>query len=335
MYVKYHFVMDNALATAATGLVGLATSGALAVMAVARARRGRPYLAGGLYVALDGPLDPAAAAARAGYAGVEVGVRVDPGPAGGNAPTLRLTCAIPPGEPAPTFDQAVLTPLATRVASNPLGRVHARRAEPFLLMVRAEPEPDPQTGEVRATGREYDVLDRLLRPHAPMLTTFLGGRVIPAAVTVVLTGPHWSRADLLGAYERHAFLEGRFGDLEPGGLPPSVAPMVSEPLAARLGWDPQEEWREFPAEARHIVRSLVRAAHADGRRVRFVDVPESPRRVRNVFWQELRAAEVDVIGSRHRAALARFLRRPARRTYKHRATPVRYAAERAPEVNRA
>jgi hypothetical protein len=319
--------MDNALATAATGLVGLAASGVLAAIAAARNRHGRPYLASGLYVALDGPTDPAAAAARAGYAGVEVGVRVDTDI---EPPTLRLTCAMPPGEPAPTFEQAVLTPLATRVAGNPLGRVHARRAEPFLLMVRAEPEPDPHTGAVRPTGLEYDALDRLLRPHAAILTMFLGGRVVPGAITVVLAGPHWSRADLLGAYERYAFLEGRFSDLEPGGLPVSVAPMVSDALAARLGWDAHEEWPEFPAEARHIVRSLVRAAHADGRRVRFVGVPETPRRIRNVFWRELRAAEVDVIGSRHRTALARFLRKPVRRTFKHRAAAARYVPEQAP-----
>jgi hypothetical protein len=316
--------MDNTLATVAAGLVGLAGSGALAAGGAARARRGRPYLAAGLFVALDGPVDPAATAARAGYAGVEVGVRIDPDT---TAPTLRLTCAMPPGEPAPTFDQAVLTPLAIRVAGNPLGRVHPRRAEPFLLLVRAEPEPDPDTGAVRATGREYDTLDRLLRPHAPILTSFVGGRVVPGAITVVLTGPCWSKADLLGAYERYAFLEGRFADLEPGGLPVGVAPMITGPLAARLGWDGREEWPEFPAEARHIIRSLVRAAHADGRKIRFVDVPEGPRRVRNAFWRELRAAEVDVIGSRHRAALARFLRRPARRTYKHRAAPVRYAPD--------
>ncbi|WP_432834546.1 hypothetical protein [Dactylosporangium sp. CA-092794] len=322
--------MDSALATVATGLAGLATCGTLGAIAAARARRGRPYLAGGLLVALDGPTDPAATAARAGFAGVEVGVRID---ADTTAPTLRLTCAMPPGEPAPTFDQAVLTPLATRVAGNRLGRVHPRRAEPFLLMVRAEPEPDPETGEVRPTGREYETLDELLRPHAAILTTFLGGRVIPGAITVVLTGAHWSRADLLGAYERHAFLEGRFSDLEPGGLPVGVAPMVSAPLAARLGFDAREEWPEFPAEARHILRSLVRAAHADGRRVRFADVPESPRRVRDVFWRELRAAEVDVIASRHRGPLARFLRRPVRRTHKHRAVPVQYATQRSPGLN--
>ncbi|GAA2628566.1 hypothetical protein GCM10010399_70230 [Dactylosporangium fulvum] len=303
--------MSNGLATVAGGLVGLAALGSLGAAAAARARRGRPYLARGLYVAVDGPVDPAVTAARHGYAAVEVGVRLHAG-------VLRLTCTVPPGQEPPTFEQAVIAPLANRVAANPLGRVHARRAEPFLLLVRS------------AEGSPYEAVDRVLRPHAAILTTFLGGRVVPGAITVVLTGPHWSRADVLGAYERHAFLEGRFSDLEPGGLPVSVAPLICEALAARLDYDPLEEWPEFPAEARHIVRSLVRAAHEGGRQVRFVDVPEAPRQVRTAFWRELQAADADLIGSRHRAALARFLRRPVRREYKHRAAPVRYAPERAP-----
>jgi hypothetical protein len=77
-------------------------------------------------------------------------------------------------------------------------------------------------------------------------------------------------------------------DLEPGGLPVTVAPLVTEALGARLGWDPREEWPESPAEAWHILRFLIGAAHAGGRRVRFVDVPEDPRAVRTAFWQELR-----------------------------------------------
>ncbi|MEV0566288.1 hypothetical protein [Dactylosporangium sp. NPDC050588] len=323
--------MSNGLATVASGMVGLAAMGALAA---ARARRGRPYLADGLLVAVDGPADPVAAAVRAGFAGVEVAVRLDTDTA---PPVLRLDCAMPDGEPAPTFEQAVLEPLAALVDESPLGRVHPRRAEPFLLLVHADPEPGPPPRMtapqqraallLQAARPEYEALDLLLRPRAELLTTFLGGRVVPGAITVVLTGPYWSRADLLGAYERFAFLEGRFSDLEPGGLPVTVAPLVTEALGARIGWDPQEEWPEFPAEARHILRSLVAAAHAGGRRIRFVGVPEEPRHVRTAFWQELRAAGADLIASRHRAQLARFLRKPVDRERKHRAEPRRLAVQ--------
>jgi hypothetical protein len=313
--------MSNGLATVASGLVGLAAMGALAA---ARARRGRPYLADGLLVAVDGPADPIAVAVRAGFAGVEVAVRLD---ADSVPPVLRLDCVMPDGEPAPTFEAAVLEPLQALVDASPLARVHPRRAEPFLLLVHAD--PGPAAGQrtpphqrrplPQAARPEYEALDLLLRPRAGLLTTFLGGRVVPGAITVVLTGPYWSRGDLLGAYERFTFLEGRFADLEPGGLPVTVAPLVTEALGARIGWDPQEEWPEFPAEARHILRSLIGAAHAGGRRIRFLDVPEEPRGVRTAFWQELRAAGVDLIASRHRGPLARFLRKPANRERKHRA----------------
>ncbi|WP_327006575.1 hypothetical protein OHA72_04430 [Dactylosporangium sp. NBC_01737] len=332
--------MSNGLATVASGLVGLAAMGALAA---ARARRGRPYLADGLLVAVDGPADPVATAVRAGFAGVEVAVRLDHDT---RPPVLRLDCVMPAGEPAPTFEAAVLEPLATLVDESPLGRVHPRRAEPFLLLVHADPgvaaprpgQPPHQrsvngTAALQAARPEYEALDLLLRPRAEMLTTFLGGRVVPGAITVVLTGPYWSRADLLGAYERFAFLEGRFADLEPGGLPVTVAPLVTEALGARLGWDPQEEWPEFPAEARHILRSLVGAAHAGGRRIRFVDVPEGPRAARTAFWQELRAAGVDLIASHHRGPLARFLRKPANRVRKHRAEARRSAVPDEQQLN--
>ena len=341
MYVTYHLVMSNGLATVASGLVGLAAMGALAA---ARVRRGRPYLADGLLVAVDGPADPIAAAVRAGFAGVEVAVRLD---GDTRPPVLRLDCVMPAGEPAPTFEAAVLKPLAALVDASPLGRVHPRRAAPFLLLVHADPgiaaprpgvaweRPPQQRGALllQAARPEYEALDLLLRPRAGLLTTFLGGRVVPGAITVVLTGPYWSRADLLGAYERFAFLEGRFADLEPGGLPVTVAPLVTEALGARLGWDPQEDWPEFPAEARHILRSLIGAAHAGGRRIRFVDVPEGPRAARTAFWQELRAAGVDLIASRHRGPLARFLRKPANRERKHRAEAGRVAVSDEQQLN--
>lgn len=334
MYVTYHLGMSNGLATVASGLVGLAAMGALAAT---RARRGRPYLADGLLVAVDGPADPVLTAVRAGFAGVEVAVRLD-----GDTvpPVLRLDCPMPAGEPAPTFEAAVLEPLAALVAASPLARVHPRRAEPFLLLVYAHPDAGGRTGRTphqrgapQPARPEYEALHQLLRARAELFTTFVGGRVVPGAITVVLTGPYWSRADLLGAYERHAFLEGRFADLEPGGLPVTVAPLVTEALGARLGWDPREEWDEFPAEARHILRSLVGAAHAGGRRIRFVDVPEDPRGARTAFWRELRAAGADLIASRHRGALARFLRKPANRERKHRAEPRRVAVQDEQQLN--
>jgi hypothetical protein len=65
----------------------------------------------------------------------------------------------------------------------------------------------------------------------------------------------------------------------------------------------------MPAEERYLLHGLVRAAHADGRRVRFFGIPGRSRRARLAFWRELAAAGVDLIGTRDLGALPRFLRR--------------------------
>jgi hypothetical protein len=202
-----------------------------------------------------------------------------------------------------TLEQLVLAPLAERVKPTAHGRVYPGRPEPFLLLLRLGPDHDP--------AGAYTALDAQLRGHASMLTRYAGGRIAPGALTVVLSGPHWPRRLLADAYERYAFTEGTFADLDSPTAPPSLVPLVSDGFAARFGWDPRERWVELPPEARHIMRSLVRAAHDDGRWVRFVDVPDRPRRVRLGLWRELRAAGADFIGTADTAALARFLRTPA------------------------
>jgi hypothetical protein len=195
--------------------------------------------------------------------------------------------------------------------------VYAGWNEPFQLLLRLE---RPEAGRAA-----YVALKAALDAYAELCTRCTADRVVPGAVTVVLTGAGWPRESLVDAYDRSAFLEGHVDS--PCG-PPSLVPLVYESLAERLGWDHREPWRELPAEARHIVRSLVRQAHSEGRRMRFVDVPERPAAVRVALWRELRAAGVDYHSSRHPAALARFLRGRfgwARRDRRHAAPRSRYA----------
>jgi glycerophosphoryl diester phosphodiesterase len=51
------------------------------------------------------------------------------------------------------------------------------------------------------------------------------------------------------------------------------------------------------------LRELVSQAHAKGRRVRFWATPENPK-----LWNELRAAQVDLIGTDNLGKLADFFR---------------------------
>ena len=239
--------------------------------------------------------DPLAAALHHGYASVALAVGL--GPDG----TLRLACdvdrdravkrdrVVDRGADGPAFRDAVLAPLAAR-------RRYPTTREPLTLLVELATEP------VEA----YSALDAELRAYRHLLTRHVDGAVIPGPVTVLLTGPGCPRDLVATQQTRYAFVDGTFADVEAREAPPSLVPLVSEHVAARFGWDGRDE---LPAEERHLLRVLVDAAHADGRRVRFHGVPDRPRAARLAFWRELHAARVDLIGTGELAALARYLRR--------------------------
>jgi hypothetical protein len=306
--------MASSVATVAGGLLGLAGIGAVAACWAVAARRERPYLPGSVAVGLDVARDPLAVALHHGYAGIQLCVSsADDGAlhlAGGDAQ--------PRG---PLLERGLLQPLAARVKPTAHGRVYAAQGEPFLVLLELASAAD---GDLA-----YPALDALLRQHASMLSRFAGGRLTRAAVTVVLTGPGWPRQAVAGEYERYVFLEGDLGDLESPAAPPSLVPLVGERLAERVGWDPRERWAELPAEARHILRATVAAVHHDGRQIRFVDLPERPKRDRTMFWREALAADVDYVGSTNIAGLARFLRKTGahRRPTHARVEPSRRAAQ--------
>jgi len=251
----------------------------IAAFATERPRR---YLTGSHAERDDRRRDPLAAALRYGYSSLHVAVT--PSSDG----ELRLARS------EHTLRSKVLEPLAARVAER--GFVFAGQREPFVLLVELLGTPQ----------RAYELLDDHLRAQPGLLTRFVLGEVQPASVTVVLTGPTAPRHLLARQRERLAFVDGTFADLGRPDAPVELVPLVSEQVGVRFGWDGRDE---MPAEERHILRVLVKAAHADGRRVRFFGVPSRPRQARMAFWRELHAAGADLIGGADLAALARFLRR--------------------------
>jgi hypothetical protein len=288
--------MTSSAATLASGLLGLAAVGGVAAVGATVARRHRPYLPCG--IAVDATADPLTGTLRQGLAGLEVSVRID------TEWQLRLAEG--------SLEHLVFAPLARRVTEAPNGRVYGGWSEPFLLLLRLD-----GAGAGVAT---LVALEALVARYESLFTRYVDERLTPGPVTLLVTGPGWPPVD-----SASIFVEGHVD--APCG-PPSLVPLVYESLTRRLGWDPREPWRELPAEARHIVRALVRQAHEEGRRLRFVDVPEKPAGVRRALWRELRAAGVDYHSSRHVAALARFLRggfgRP-RGDRRHAAPRSRYA----------
>lgn len=283
---------------AAMTAIGLAAVGAAGAVAAAVTRR-RRHPRGGVVEHEPGARDPLARVLRCRLGAVQVPVW----PAANGE--LYVAAAEPrPGSPLPpTLRRDVLEPLLRRVAATG-GQVYPHDGAPFDLLIELPADPAPAL-------RAYHLLHACLRDHAAILARWSADGAVPGPVAVTLTGALSARALLDGqAAERYAGADGTFDDLGAPDAPPALVPLLSEHWSWRFGWDGREP---MPPEERHLLHGLVRAAHAEGRRVRFLGVPERPRRVRAAFWAELSAAGVDLLGSRDTRALVRHLRAGERR----------------------
>ncbi len=63
----------------------------------------------------------------------------------------------------------------------------------------------------------------------------------------------------------------------------------------------------MPEDERGKLHAIVATAHADGRRVRFWNTPDTPGPERDAVWQELLAANVDYINTDDLSGLSTFL----------------------------
>ena len=311
--------MANDTTTVMGGIAGLA--GALGAMSVGVAllRRPGPYLSAGHAIVGTSVTDPLPAVLRRGLAGLTVPVR--PGPHG--------ELFIGPGAPQPgrTLRRLVLAPLFARAKARG-GRLRRDQQVPFRLVVEfCGPSRDADS-----LLRAYRMLDQQLRDHAPLLSRYEDGRLVPGAVTVAVTGIVDVRELLAAQRYRYAFADGTFDDIGSRSAPPALVPMISEPWSRRFGWDGREP---ISAEERHLLHAMVRAAHDDGRTVRISGLSVGSRSARRAIWTELGAASVDVIADRDLRGLARHLGRhpvspPAQvRTYVTRPAPKTAPAPRA------
>jgi glycerophosphoryl diester phosphodiesterase len=194
--------------------------------------------------------------------------------------------------PGRTLQSLYLDPLARRVRANH-GTVYRGSSQTLQLLV-----------DIKNTGAAtYTELDRVLRPYRRMLTTYRHGRVVPGAVTVVVSGDR-PRALMESQRVRYAFYDGRSADLN-SGAPASFVPLISD------NWNNLFTWQgvgPMPADQRAKLRRFVQDAHADGQRVRFWATPDAPGVARDAVWGELLAAGVDHINTDDLAGLENFLR---------------------------
>ncbi|MFF1923303.1 phosphatidylinositol-specific phospholipase C/glycerophosphodiester phosphodiesterase family protein [Streptomyces sp. NPDC058221] len=200
-------------------------------------------------------------------------------------------------DPARTLSALYLEPLLARVRAH-RGTVFPGDRTPVQLLI------DIKTDGAAA----YQELDRQLRRHRQMFTSFQHGRVRPGAVTPVISGDRAARVPMEAQRTRYAFYDGRLDDLGTAATA-SFIPLVSSSWTGAFGW--RGDGPCPPAE-RDTLRSLTAAAHRQGRRVRFWDTPDVPGPARDAVWSELLAAGVDHLNTDDLAGLARFLREHGR-----------------------
>ena len=193
--------------------------------------------------------------------------------------------------PGRTLESLYLSPLEARAAMNH-GPVIARHREPMQLLVDVK-------SEAEAT---YAALDRVLRRHPRLLTSWDAAGERPGAVTVVVSGNRDLPA--MQAQEvRYAAYDGRLENLD-GGLPATLVPLIS------ANWSSVSTWTgagPFPAADRARLHDIVERAHAAGRRVRFWETNDAPGAARRALWTQLLRAGVDHLNTDDLAGLRRFL----------------------------
>ncbi|MFG3321543.1 phosphatidylinositol-specific phospholipase C/glycerophosphodiester phosphodiesterase family protein [Streptomyces sp. NPDC048171] len=195
-------------------------------------------------------------------------------------------------DPARTLESLYLAPLAARVRANH-GRVYRQESRALQLLV-----------DIKTEGAStYLELDRQLRRHRHLFTTYTHGRVLPGAVTAVVSGDRAARAPMEAQRTRRAFYDGRLTDLGTPA-PASFVPLISDNWTLNFTW---QGVGAFPPAERRRLRGIVGAAHACGQRVRFWATPDIAGPARDAVWTELVAAGVDHLNTDDLAGLEAFL----------------------------
>jgi glycerophosphoryl diester phosphodiesterase len=192
-------------------------------------------------------------------------------------------------DPARTLESLYLAPLEARSAMNH-GPVLRGYRKPLQLLVDVKSE----------AVSTYAALDRVLRRHPRLLTSWDAAGVSPGAVSVVVSG----NRDLAGMQAQPQRLAAYDGRLTEPDLPATLAPLVS------ANWSDVSAWTgagPLPAADRARLTQIVDRAHARGQKVRFWATNDTRGRAREQLWSTLLDAGVDHLNTDDLPGLRRFL----------------------------
>lgn len=163
------------------------------------------------------------------------------------------------------------------------------KTPPFTLLV-----------DIKTDGAAvYPILQQQLEDYAALLCRVEDGKSIPGAVQIVISGDRPKRL-IAAANPRYLGIDGRLSDLD-SKQSADLMPLISDRWTSHFKYRGKGSMSE--AE-RTKLRTIVKQAHAAGRRVRFWATPES-----EAVWRELVAADVDHINTDQLERLSAFLKR--------------------------
>ncbi|MCW7944004.1 hypothetical protein AAW14_18655 [Streptomyces hygroscopicus] len=201
-------------------------------------------------------------------------------------------------DPRRTLESLYLDPLADLIRANH-GVVYRGWRRPVQLLI-----------DIKTEGSStYLELDRHLRRHRHLFTTYAHGCVYPGPLTAVVSGDRAARVPMEAQTVRHAFYDGRLGDLG-SAAPATFIPLISDNWTLAFGWRGDGP---FPEAERHKLCDIVARAHARRQKVRFWATPDAAGPARDALWGELFDAGVDYFNTDDLAGLEAFLdarRRP-------------------------
>ncbi|QDT84527.1 hypothetical protein MalM14_21870 [Gimesia chilikensis] len=202
---------------------------------------------------------------------------------------LLVAHDLPDVTPERTLRKLYLDPLQAYFQKQPVPS--QEKTPPFTLLV-----------DIKTDGAAvYPILRQQLEDYAELLCRVEDGKLIPAAVQIVISGDRPKKL-IAAANPRYMGIDGRLSDLD-SKQPAELMPLISDRWTSHFKYRGQGGMSE--AE-RTKLRSIVKQAHAAGRRVRFWATPES-----EAVWRELVAADVDHINTDQLGRLSVFLKRQA------------------------
>jgi hypothetical protein len=186
--------------------------------------------------------------------------------------------------PQRTLESLYLEPLRERTRQ--LDGKIVPDAERFYLWIELKTEAQST----------YNALKKVLEKYADILTRFENDKVVPGAVTVILTGN--AHLDLIrNEPVRYACVDGGLGFLD-SDVSAHFVPVVS------LDW--RREFPRFRGELspahKEKLAEHVRKAHERGRKLRYWNAPDNEE-----FWKILYDADVDLINTDRLEPLRKFL----------------------------